>query len=115
METESLKQIIRDVLQEESSFGYVDLAPRWSGGKIVLHPQDESLQSKEIPIDTFFHKIVMIRDKLRVMEQKVNSSKLSDAEKVELQQYITKVYGSLTTFNVLFRDKEEQFRGSSKG
>ena len=115
METESLKQIIRDVLQEESSFGYVDFAPRWSGGKIVLHPQDESLQSKEIPIDTFFHKIVMIRDKLRVMEQKVNSSKLSDAEKVELQQYITKVYGSLTTFNVLFRDKEEQFRGSSKG
>lgn len=115
VETESLKQLIRDVLQEESSFGYVDLAPRWSGGKMVLHPHDESLQAKEIPIDTFFHKIVMVRDKLRVMEQKVNSSKLSDAEKVELQQYITKVYGSLTTFNVLFRDKDDQFRGSSKG
>jgi len=112
VETEVLKQIVREVLEEENSFGIVPLAKRWDGGKMVLHPQDESLQSKEIPIESFFHKIVMVRDKLRVLEQKVNSSKLSDSEKVDLQQYITKVYGSLTSFNVLFQDKADQFTGS---
>jgi len=90
----------------------IDLADKWKGGQMILKPGAENLQDKSIPIDTFFHKIVMVRDRLRVMEQKINTSKgLSDAEKVELQQYITRIYGSLTTFNILFADKEDQFVG----
>ena len=90
----------------------IDLADKWKGGQLILIPGSENLQEKTIPIDTFFHKIVMVRDRLRVMEQKINASKgLNDAEKVDLQQYITRIYGSLTTFNVLFADKEEQFIG----
>jgi len=90
----------------------VPLGDKWDGGIMILRPQDSSLKDKEIPIDTFFHKIVMVRDRLRVMEQRVNSSKnLSDEEKVNLQQYITRIYGSLTSFNVLFKHKEDQFIG----
>ena len=89
----------------------VDLGDKWDGGKIVLQPADHGLKSKEIPIDVFFHKIVMVRDRLRVMEQRINSSKLSDEEKVNLQQYITRIYGSLTTFNVLFKHKKDNFVG----
>jgi hypothetical protein len=90
----------------------VKLGDRWLGGKMLLQPADKSLKPKELPIEDFFHKIVMLRDRLRVMEQQINAhKKLSDEEKVNLQQYITRIYGTLTTFNVLFRDKEQWFVG----
>lgn len=90
----------------------VELGDKWTNGTMILQPEDTSLKSKEIPIDTFFHKIVMVRDRIRVMEQRINASKkLSDEDKVNLQQYITRIYGSLTTFNVLFKYKEDHFKG----
>ncbi len=90
----------------------VELGDKWVDGVMILKPGEEGLKSKEIPIDTFFHKIVMVRDRLRVMEQRINSSKkLSDEDKVNLQQYLTRIYGSLTTFNVLFKYKADHFTG----
>ena len=90
----------------------VHLGSKWTGGKMVLQPAADNLKAKEIPIETFFHKIVMLRDRLRVLEQRINSNdKLDDEEKINMQQYITRIYGSLTTFNVLFRDDEDHFVG----
>lgn len=94
----------------------VPLGDKWTKGTMLLQPADKSLKPKEIPIDDFFHKIVMLRDRLRVLEQNINSNKtLSDEEKVNIQQYITRCYGSLTTFNVLFKNKEDWFVGDKGG
>ena len=94
----------------------VPLGEKWIGGTLLLQPSDKNLKTKEIPVADFFHKIVMLRDRLRVLEQNINSNKkLSDEEKVNLQQYITRCYGSLTTFNVLFKDKEHWFVGDKSG
>ena len=90
----------------------VELGDKWDGGMMILRPGDPDLKEKEIPIDVFFHKIVMLRDRLRVMEQRINSNKkLTDEDKVNLQQYLTRIYGSLTTFNVLFKYKKDHFVG----
>jgi hypothetical protein len=110
MTREEFAQAIREALRDEAA--HVALAPKWEGGTAVLKPGSADAQPKEIPLDALFHKVVMIRDRLRVLEQKVNGHpKLSDAEKLEMQSYVTKCYGSLTTFNVLFREEKDKFVG----
>ncbi len=107
---ETLEEAVRKLGLEKPDSVAGKLGARWHGGKLVMHPADPALQTKEVPLETFFHKIVMVRNNLRVLEQKINAhEKLADGEKVEMQQYITKCYGSLTTFNVLFQEKEDQF------
>lgn len=106
-----VEKTLRQILQRYSDVSQiVPIADKWKGGKLIMEP-GTATQNKEVPIDTFFHKIVMVRDRLRVMEQKINASKLDDADKVELQQYITRIYGSLTTFNVLFKLQDDYFVG----
>ena len=106
---------LREILKRYSDVSeIVPIADKWKGGTLNLQPKDANMAAKEIPIDTFFHKIVMVRDRIRVMEQKINASKnLDDQEKVDLQQYITRIYGSLTTFNVLFKNNSQNFKGDS--
>lgn len=110
------RSLVKILEKWSDSHEKVAMADKWRGGKLVLEPGDATA-SKEMPIDTFFHKIVMVRDRIRVMEQKINSSKnLDDQEKIDLQQYITRIYGSLTSFNVLFKTKSDHFVGEkSKG
>ncbi|MEN9907961.1 MAG: hypothetical protein RLZZ540_1102 [Bacteroidota bacterium] len=107
-----VEKSLRDLLKKWSDVSeIVPIGDKWKGGKIILEPGQAGSASKEIPIDTFFHKIVMVRDRLRVMEQKINSSKIEEIEKIELQQYITRIYGSLTSFNVLFKSPTNHFIG----
>lgn len=109
MTREELTEAIREALRDDEP---VPLAPKWEGGTLILKPRDPQLQPKELPLEQLFHKIVMVRDRLRVLEQKINAhEKLSDAEKVEMQQYVTRCYGTLTTFNVLFREERDRFVG----
>ncbi len=110
---DDVKQAVREVLREDALAGDLpEIGEKWYNGKLIMVPGKEGLQQKEVPINALFHKIVMIRDRLRVMEQRINSHQLlDDQEKANLQQYITKIYGSLTTFNVLFRDKKDHFTG----
>jgi hypothetical protein len=107
-----LELLLRRVIREEAGITAVAPAEKWRGGTLVLRPGTPGLQEKSIPIETFFHKVVMLRNRLRTLEQQVNASKLSDDEKVKLQAYISGCYGSLTTFNVLFAEEDDQFKGS---
>src|SRR5437764_701980 len=111
---EMIEAVIERMGYEKPTAVVEQLGPRWHRGRAVLHPADPTLQTKEIPLEVFFHKVVGMRNQLRVLEQKINSHPtLSDGEKIELQQYVSRCYGSLTTFNLLFKNKEDQF--SSKG
>lgn len=107
-----VSSVVEEMGIEKPDARPIELALRWREGVMILRPGDPSLQAKEVPIETFFHKIVMMRNQLRVLEAKINAhDKLSDAEMVEFQQYITRCYGSMTTFNLLFRNREDQFGG----
>ncbi|MCX8019777.1 MAG: hypothetical protein N2747_04715 [Chitinophagaceae bacterium] len=116
VEVETMSQVEQSLLKILKMWGgiteTVPLGDKWVKGTMILQPFDKSLKPKEIPIEDFFHKIVMLRDRLRVLEQHINSNKkLTDEEKIDLQQYITRCYGSLTTFNVLFKNREHWFVG----
>lgn len=115
MDAEEFRSVLREVLREELGLGEPQLALRWRGGELVLKPGKEGTAEKRVPLETFFHKLVMVRDKLRVLEQRINAhSGLSSQDKVQLQQYITQCYGSLTTFNILFADRADQFIGQKE-
>jgi hypothetical protein len=120
LELETISDVERSLLKILRMWSDVNeivpLGDKWKGGVMLLQPADKSQKPKEVPVDVFFHKIVMLRDRLRVMEQQINAHKiLSDEEKVNLQQYITRIYGTLTTFNVLFKNKEHWFVGEKGG
>lgn len=114
MNLQEVERAIATVLDRFNALEYkVEMGEKWDGGVMELRPGRSDVKGKEIPIEVFFHKIVMLRDRLRVLEQNINSHpKLSDADKVQLQQYITRIYGSLTTFNILFAEKDDYFVGT---
>jgi hypothetical protein len=109
---DDFERLLRRVLREELGLTAVVPADKWRGGELVLRPGKPGLQEKKWPIDSFFHKIVMVRNRLRTLEQQVNASDLPEDAKVRLQSYISGCYGTLTSFNVLFADEEDQFKGS---
>ena len=109
---DDLARLLRRVIREEAGLTPVAIAPKWRGGMLVLKPAGTGLQEKTWPIDTFLHKIVMLRNRLRTLEQQVNASDLPEDAKVKLQAYVTGCYGSLTSFNLLFADEADNFRGS---
>lgn len=112
MDKNEFRDVLRQVIGEELGVTAVELGGRWQGGEIVLRPGKEGTQEKRIPLESLFRKVVSIRDKLRVLEQRINSHpKLTDEDRIGMQQYITQCYGSLTTFNVLFAQKEDGFVG----
>jgi len=111
--TDDLEILLRRVLREEGGLSLATPADKWRGGSLVLRPGTPGLQEKSWPIETFFHKVVMLRNRLRTLEQQLNASELPDDMKVKLQAYITGCYGSLTSFNILFADDDDQFKGSS--
>lgn len=112
MNADEFREVLREVIRDELGVADVELGGRWQGGEVILKPGKEGTQDKRIPIETLFAKIVMIRDRLRVLEQKINAhGKLSAEEKIQMQQYVTGCYGSLTTFNVLFADRGDHFVG----
>ncbi len=114
MNQDEFRQVLRQVLREELGVSHVRMGDRWIGGELVLKPGKSDTQEKRVPLDQFFHKIVMMRDKLRVLEQKINGHDgLSAQDKVQLQQYVTGCYGTLTTFNLLFADRDEAFAGAA--
>jgi hypothetical protein len=112
--TADLELLLRRIIREEMGLTPVALSEKWRGGDMILRPGKTGLQEKSWPIETFFHKIVMLRNRLRVLEQQVNSSEIPEDEKIKLQSYITGCYGTLTSFNILFADEEDRFRGSSE-
>ena len=115
MDPSDLVEALRDLLTAAGGIEPSRIGTKWEGGTLVFKPGRPGLQEKEIPVDTFFKKIVMVRDRLRVLEQKINTAeKLSDAEKIDMQQYVTRCYGSLTTFNMLFDDRDDWFVGEKK-
>jgi len=113
-QTEDLELLLRRIIREESGISAVVPAEKWRGGTLVLRPAAHGLQEKAWPIETFFHKVVMVRNRLRTLEQQVNASDLPEDVKVKLQTYVSGCYGSLTSFNVLFADEDDQFKGSGE-
>ena len=113
-ESTDLEMLLRRVIREETGISAVAPAEKWRGGTLVLRPGTPGLQEKTIPIETFFHKVVMLRNRLRTLEQQVNASDLPEDAKLKLQAYVSGCYGSLTTFNVLFADEDDQFKGSAE-